>query len=242
MAESKVTAKVNPPVATQEALSPRKALPAAVTRLAEGRACRMKPDDWRFAGLTAPQQGNRTAPKPVDVMTDMVAKHHPASLAALETNGKQEAVYCVICSRELTNATSRRIQIGPICREKVGMKGEAHLRDNVVSEKLLCAARKYKDAKFQNWILQGSLQLDAPIPKTVIPQKKTEYWGLKRAPSLYYLCKNQKLHCIYKVGKEIRYQRITATSRENELHQMAWHEAKEESIDNGGKKLVTILL
>ena len=27
---------------------------ATVTRLAEGDACRMKPDDWRFAGLTVP--------------------------------------------------------------------------------------------------------------------------------------------------------------------------------------------
>lgn len=179
-----------------------------------------------------------------DIMNDLVAEHHPNSLAAADQlNGMP--VYCAICARELTNPESRRIQIGPICREKVGMKGEAHLRGNFISKKLVEASRLYKDAKLQNRILQGCLQLDAPIPVEVIPQKDTEYWSLKRSPRLYYLSKDYKAHCLYKVKRKLKYKRLTAQCRDTELDQMAWNAAKNliECLEaNGGKKPRTICL
>lgn len=184
----------------------------------------------------APSNGSNS-----DKLGDLVAKHHPTSLAASECNTDDTPVHCAICARKLTNPESRRVQVGPICREKVGRRGESHLRGDIVSEKLIQASKLYKDPKSQKWVISACIQLDAPVPVTVVKQRDTEFWGQKRHCMLVYLSKDNKVHSIYKVGRELKYKRITALSRDTELDQMAWKEAKK-YIDNGGKKPRTILL
>ncbi len=90
---------------------------------------------------------------------------------------RDEQVSCAICSRTLTNPESVRLQVGPICREKIGIEGEAHLHGNIISDELIEASKLYLDETFQKRILRACLTLDAPAPVKVLNWLGKEYFG-----------------------------------------------------------------
>jgi hypothetical protein len=133
------------------------------------------------------------------------------------TPSSDEQVSCAICSRTLTNPESVRLQVGPICREKIGIEGEAHLHGNIISDELIEVSKLYSDEAFQKRILRACLTLDAPPPVKVLNWLGNEYFGYRNRPILYYFCAAGQLNRIDTAKRKLRHAIITRDTAETEL-------------------------
>ena len=134
-----------------------------------------------------------------------------------DTPSSDEQVSCAICSRTLTNPESVRLQVGPICREKIGIKGEAHLHGNIISDELIQASQLYQDEVLQKRILRACLTLDAPPPVKVLNWLGNEYFGYRNRPILYYFCAAGQLNRIDTSNRKLRHIIVTRDTAETEL-------------------------
>ena len=134
-----------------------------------------------------------------------------------DTPSSDEQVSCAICSRTLTNPESVRLQVGPICREKIGIKGEAHLHGNIISDELIQASQLYQDEVLQKRILRACLTLDAPAPVKVLRWLGNEYFGYQNRPILYYVCADGQLNRIDTHRRRLRHVIVTSETAETEL-------------------------
>ncbi len=152
-----------------------------------------------------------------------------------------DEIHCAICSRQLTNPTSRRLQIGPECRKKLGITGLSYLQDdNVVSAELMEASKLYHEEQFRKWIIRACFTLDAPIPTKVLNWLGNEWFGYRKAPILYYLSADGQLNRIDTFKRKLRHKIITKETAETELDSHAVRIASETNGNgngNGGRKL-----
>jgi len=124
---------------------------------------------------------------------------------------KDELAKCVLCGRILSNPLSVALEIGPECRKNVAAENlitETAESMQVVSE-LKEASKLYHEKKFQKWIVRACLTLGAPLPLKVVYQRKTQYWGYKSRPILYYLCADGELNRVDTYKRKLRYEHIT---------------------------------
>ena len=134
-----------------------------------------------------------------------------------DTPSSDEQVSCAICSRTLTNPESVRLQVGPICREKIGIKGEAHLHGNIISDELIQASQLYQDEALQKRIIKSCLTLDAPLPTKVLRWLGNEYFGYRNRAILYYVCADGQLNRIDTSKRKLRHCIIPSETAETEL-------------------------
>ena len=133
------------------------------------------------------------------------------------TPSSEQQVSCAICSRTLTNPESVRLQVGPICREKIGIKGEAHLHGNIISEELLQASELYSDEALRKRIIKACLTLDAPLPVKVLNWLGNEYFSYRNRPILYYICAAGQLNRLDTHRRKLRHVIVTSETAETEL-------------------------
>ena len=133
------------------------------------------------------------------------------------TPSSEQQVSCAICSRTLTNPESVRLQVGPICREKIGIKGEAHLHGNIISEELLQASELYSDEALRKRIIKACLTLDAPLPVKVLNWLGNEYFSYRNRPILYYICAAGQLNRLDTHRRKLRHVIVTRDTPETEL-------------------------
>ena len=134
-----------------------------------------------------------------------------------DTPSSNENVSCAICSRTLTNPESVRLQVGPICRERIGIEGEAHLHGNIISEELITASELYSDEALRKRIIKACLTLDAPLPAKVLNWLGNEYFGYRNRPILYYFCADRQLNRIDTHRRKLRHVIVTRDTAETEL-------------------------
>jgi hypothetical protein len=190
-----------------------------------------KSEDWLenlFAHHEAKKIAARRSPAPstVEKKTEDVTD---------VPNGDE--IHCAICSRQLTNETSRRLQIGPECRKRIGLKGLLYLQDdNIVSAELLEASKLYHEEQFQKWIIRACLTLDAPLPTKVLNWLGNEWFGYRNAPILYYLSADGQLNRIDTYKRKLRYKVINKETAETELDSHAVRIASETNGNGNGKR------
>ena len=148
---------------------------------------------------------------------DVETNGHDGDGGGDNTPSSEQQVSCAICSRTLTNPESVRLQVGPICREKIGIKGEAHLHGNIISEELLQASELYSDEALRKRIIKACLTLDAPLPVKVLNWLGNEYFGYRNRPILYYFCAAGQLNRIDTSNRKLRHIIVTRDTAETEL-------------------------